>query len=192
VVGQYSQADLTAHRKCYISHYPELHHDMTLVRKQWLAHILAEADYGQECVEAGFKVFWLARNEVALFEGVLHALKALHGVYRMGAVTNGNADIHHIGIGQYFDFVVTAAEAGAAKPDARIFQMALAKGGVCAHETVHVGDDPERDVIGAGAVGMRTVWINPRQRAWEAGKSPDAVISCVAQLNAVLEFWAQR
>lgn len=190
VISQYSQADLTAHRKRYISHYPDLHHDMTLLRKQWLAHILGEAEYGSEGVEAGFRVFWLARNEVALFEGVLQVLKALHGVYRMGAVTNGNADVHHIGIGQYFDFVVTAAEAGAPKPDARIFHLALAKAGARAQDTVHVGDDPERDVIGAGAVGMRTVWINPRQRAWGAGKSPDAVIACVAQLNAVLESWA--
>lgn len=70
--------------------------------------------------------------------------------------------------------------------------MALAKGQVRAQETVHVGDDPQRDVIGAGAVGMRTVWINPRQRAWEAGKTPDAVIQSLRQLNAVLEGWAQR
>jgi HAD superfamily hydrolase (TIGR01549 family) len=190
VVARYSQAELTAHRKCYSSHHPELQHNITLLRKQWLASILAEAGYGQGCVEAGFKAFWFARNEVALFEGAVQVLKALHGVYRMGAVTNGNADIHHIGIGDYFDFVVTAAEAGAAKPDAKIFEMALAKGQVRAQEMVHVGDDPERDVIGARAVGMRTVWINHRQRVWEAGKMPDAVIQSLDQLNMVLKGWA--
>ncbi len=192
VAARYSQAELTAHRKCYISHYPELQHDITLLRKQWLASIIAEGGYGQEFVEAGFKLFWLARNEVALFEGVLQVLKAFQGVYRMGAITNGNADVHHIGIGHYFDFVVTASEAGAAKPDAKIFQLALAKGQVRARETVHVGDDPQRDVIGAGAVGMRTVWVNPHQRAWETGKTPDAVIESLNQLNAVLEDWARR
>lgn len=192
VAARYSQAELTAHRKCYISHYPELQHDITLLRKRWLASILAEDGYGQEFVEAGFKHFWLARNEVALFEGVVQILTAFQGVYRMGAITNGNADVHHIGIGHYFDFVVTAAEAGAAKPDARIFQLALAKGQVHAQETVHIGDDPRRDVIGAGAVGMRTVWVNPHQHAWGAGKMPDAVIESLDQLNAVLEDWARR
>lgn len=191
VVARYSQAELTVHRKCYISRYPELRHDITLLRKQWLASILAELGYGQDNVEAGFRAFWLARNEVVLFEGVLQILKALRGAYRLGAITNGNADIHHIGIGHYFDFAVTAAEAGAAKPDARIFQLALVKGQVRAEETVHVGDDPERDVIGAGAVGMRTVWINPCRRAWEFGKSPDAVIPSLGQLKSVLEGWAQ-
>jgi putative hydrolase of the HAD superfamily len=191
VVGRYSEAELTAHRKSYVSRYPELRHDITLLRKQWLAHLFAEADYGQEYVEAAFAAFWLARNEVAIFEGVLEVLNTLRSIYRVGAVTNGNADVHHIGIGHYFDFVVTAARAGAAKPDARIFQMALAEGGVCAQEAVHVGDDPQRDVIGAAAVGMRTVWINPRQLPWTWERAPDAIIRCVTQLNTVLESWAR-
>ena len=189
---RYSQAELTAHRKAYVSQYPELQHDITLLRKRWLAFILDEADYGHACVEAGFKVFWLARNEVALFEGAQAVLKALQGVYRMGAITNGNADVHHIGIGHYFDFVVTAAEAGAAKPDGRIFQLALAKAQVSAPEMVHVGDDPERDVGGAGAVGMRTIWINAHQLSWREGKAPDAVIQSLGELYAVLDDWAQR
>lgn len=191
VVRRYSLTELTLHRKRYISCYPELGHDITLLRKQWLAHVLAEADYDEVPVDAGFEVFWLARNEVALYEGVLEVLRSLQGSYRLGAITNGNADIHHIGIGHYFDFVATAAAAGAAKPDARIFHMALAMGAVRAAEAVHVGDDPERDIIGAGAVGMRTVWINPRRYAWEWGQSPDAVIQRVTQLKPVLDSWAQ-
>ncbi|MGF1612780.1 MAG: HAD family hydrolase [Gammaproteobacteria bacterium] len=189
VVDRYSAGELTAHRKDYVSRYPQLQHDITLLRKQWLTFILTESDYDPESVETGFKLFWLARNEVALFEGVRQVLNALQGVYLLGAITNGNADVYHIGIGHYFDFVVTAAEAGVPKPNARIFQLALAKGRVRAEETVHVGDDPQRDVMGAGAVGMRTVWINPHRRAWDGTETPDAVISSVTQLGAVLESW---
>ena len=105
----------------------------------------------------------------ATFEEVHAALDGMRERYAVGAITNGNADVHHIGIGHYFDFVITAADAGAAKPKAEIFQAALAAAGVEACHAVHVGDDPKRDVHGANAVGMRTVWVNVNATPWPGG-----------------------
>jgi HAD superfamily hydrolase (TIGR01493 family) len=53
-----------------------------------------------------------------------------------------------------FAAVVTSAEAGAAKPDARIFEPALAALGVARERVLHVGDQPE-DKAGALAAGLR-------------------------------------
>ena len=53
--------------------------------------------------------------------------------------------------------VVRPADAGAAKPDARIFAYALARLGVDAAEAVFVGDDAERDVAAAVRVGLRAI-----------------------------------
>jgi putative hydrolase of the HAD superfamily len=50
--------------------------------------------------------------------------------------------------------VVTSAEAGAAKPDPRIFRVALELLGVDPGRALHVGDSPE-DERGARAAGMR-------------------------------------
>lgn len=50
--------------------------------------------------------------------------------------------------------VVTSAEAGAAKPDPRIFRLALERLGVRAERALHVGDRGE-DEHGARAAGMR-------------------------------------
>jgi putative hydrolase of the HAD superfamily len=50
--------------------------------------------------------------------------------------------------------VVTSAEAGAAKPDAAIFRIALERLGVEPQRALHVGDSPE-DEAGAQAAGMR-------------------------------------
>jgi putative hydrolase of the HAD superfamily len=50
--------------------------------------------------------------------------------------------------------VVTSAEAGAAKPDPRIFELALQRIGTSADRAVHVGDSPD-DEEGARRAGLR-------------------------------------
>ena len=102
-------------------------------------------------------------------------LRTLSSRFTLGAITNGNADPDAIGIGHYFDFVVTPAEAGAAKPSPEIFHAALSAAGTEAASAVHVGDDPERDILGAAAVGMQcTVWVNASLAPWPGGRLPDA------------------
>jgi HAD superfamily hydrolase (TIGR01549 family) len=51
--------------------------------------------------------------------------------------------------------VVTSAEAGVAKPDARIFLEALARLRVAPERALHVGDHAESDEQGARAAGMQ-------------------------------------
>ena len=50
---------------------------------------------------------------------------------------------------------------GVAKPDPRIFEMALERLGVPAARAIHVGDTPAADVDGACAAGVRPVLIDP-------------------------------
>lgn len=192
VARRYRLESLLEHRRDYYARYPELHHDLTALRKRWLAHLAGESGYGPDMVEAGFAVFWRHRNQVEVFEDAREALERLGRRYRIGAITNGNADVHHIGVGHYFDFVVTAAAAGAAKPQREIFQAALDEAGVGARETAHVGDDPRSDVQGAAAVGMRTVWVNASGAPWPGGPEPDAEVRRVGELQAVLDAWRCR
>jgi len=55
------------------------------------------------------------------------------------------------------DVVVLPSHAGAAKPDARIFHLAVAMLGIEPAEALYVGDDAEDDIAGAGAAGLRVV-----------------------------------
>jgi putative hydrolase of the HAD superfamily len=50
---------------------------------------------------------------------------------------------------------------GVAKPDPRIFEMALDAVAVPAAHAIHVGDTPGADVVGARAAGVRPVLIDP-------------------------------
>jgi HAD superfamily hydrolase (TIGR01509 family) len=61
--------------------------------------------------------------------------------------------LERAGLAHRFDAVVSAAEAGAQKPDPRIFLVALERLGVAPERTLHVGDD-EVDRQGASAAGL--------------------------------------
>ena len=129
ITERFSMELLYVHRREYFSARPELRHDVTRLRKEWLSQLASECWYGRDLVDAGFEVFWKARNEVEVFAEAREILGRLSPRYRVGAITNGNADVEQIGIGHLFDFVVTAATAGAAKPDPRIFLRALHQAG---------------------------------------------------------------
>jgi len=62
--------------------------------------------------------------------------------------------LRRLGAGRLFETIVTSSEAGTAKPDPRIFKLALARLQVEAARALHVGDDT-RDEEGARRAGMR-------------------------------------
>jgi putative hydrolase of the HAD superfamily len=63
------------------------------------------------------------------------------------------------GILEAVDGVVTSAEVGAAKPDPRVFERALAIAGAAPGQALHVGDKPDNDVEGAAAAGVRSILV---------------------------------
>ena len=62
-----------------------------------------------------------------------------------------------LGLARFFDRVVLPSDAGASKPDPRIFAFALEALGVSPAQAVYVGDDPSDDHEGAAAAGLRAV-----------------------------------
>lgn len=64
------------------------------------------------------------------------------------------------GLLEHFTALTFSDEARVRKPHPRIFQRTLAALGADAAQAVHVGDDPEADVAGARAVGMRAIHLS--------------------------------
>jgi putative hydrolase of the HAD superfamily len=174
---------LTLQRRAYFRRFPDRMHDLTGLRKQWLRDLFETFGYEEVSVEMAFHVFWEHRNAVELFAEAPPVMEQLRERYTLGVITNGNACVHHIGIGHWFDFVVSSETAGHSKPAPQIFHAALEHAGVEPPRVVHVGDDPTNDVLGASAVGMRTVWYNPALRPWPGGAVPDAVIRSMSELH---------
>jgi FMN hydrolase / 5-amino-6-(5-phospho-D-ribitylamino)uracil phosphatase len=148
--------------------FPERSHDMTFLRRRALANMFIEAGHPAEHADEAFEVFFAARNRVTLYDEVEGSLKRLSGRYRLFALSNGNADLKRCGIAHMFEGHVTAIEAGAAKPDARIFAHLLKRAGVEAQQVLHIGDDPQADVVGAVQAGMQAAWLNRNGKEWPA------------------------
>lgn len=169
--------------------HPHLAHDRSALRKEGLRLAAQRTDYQDFQVELAFEVFFQARNEVVLFEDVLPVLERLSQRYTLGAITNGNADIRLIGLDHLFAFSISAIEVGVAKPEPVIFEAACRYLELAPQQVVHVGDDPEHDVLGASRAGMRTVWVNRTGKQWPYDERPDAEINSFRELEILLKQW---
>jgi putative hydrolase of the HAD superfamily len=80
---------------------------------------------------------------------------------RTGVVSNFDRRLPGIleglGLAAQLDAIVLPSDARAAKPDRRIFALALERIGVEAAEALFVGDDSQRDLEGARAMGLQAV-----------------------------------
>jgi putative hydrolase of the HAD superfamily len=176
-------AALRRDREAVARAHPHLQHDVSFLRQEALRRRLVAAGHPAEMALRAFEVFFAARNRVDLFVDVAPALERLATRYRLMTLTNGNADLVRIGIAHHFECSLTAADAGCAKPDARIFAAMLERAGLQPHEVLYVGDEPEVDIVGARRAGLPAAWINRRQQPWPVAlPEPDWSVPDLAQL----------
>jgi FMN hydrolase / 5-amino-6-(5-phospho-D-ribitylamino)uracil phosphatase len=164
---------------------PAMSHDFTYLRLEALRLHAVAAGYAPAVAEEAFEVFYRVRNEVLLFDDVLPALGRLGQRYRLFTLSNGNADLAAIGIDRYFERSICARDAGALKPDARIFERLVDAAGVAPAEILHVGDDPEADVGGATSAGLAAAWI---QRGVSPPEWPDDLAPPRLRVGTLLDL----
>jgi putative hydrolase of the HAD superfamily len=133
-----------------------------------------------------FEVFYAERQRVDLFADAEPALAALSARYPVLALSNGNADIHRVGLGAYFVGCVSAKSCGVAKPHVDIFNAAAQSLNLHPNEILHVGDDAELDVLGALDAGMHTAWVNRKAHTWSHPKTPHLTVTTMLELCSVL------
>jgi putative hydrolase of the HAD superfamily len=116
--------------------------------------------------------------------GGVEGLRALHekGV-RLGIVSNADGTVEQMlsdkqivhvagngsGAGIEVGCIVDSTVVGVAKPDPRIFEIALESLGVRADDAWYVGDSPAFDVAGARNAGIRPFVLDPDARHLRAG-----------------------
>jgi putative hydrolase of the HAD superfamily len=130
---------------------------LALLRRDCAGVFLEAAD--ADLPPEDFAEAFVASLRFAPLPGAVEACRALHerGL-RLAVVSNWDVGLaehlEQLELLPLFDAVVTSAEAGAAKPDPRIFGLALRRLGAKPERTLHVGDsDADRD--GARAAGLR-------------------------------------
>lgn len=184
---------LARQRQRLLAAEPGLAVRISQLRRRMLQACLEEAGYPADTArvlgEQAFQQFLAARQQVTLFPEVRPLLQHLAQRHALGVLTNGNADIGCIGLGEYFAFAFSAEMLGIGKPDPQVFRTALARLNLEACEAVHVGDHPLDDIHGAQQAGLRAVWFNPRGLPWTGERDPDGQIQRLDELPALLERW---
>ena len=66
--------------------------------------------------------------------------------------------IYYLNLYHFFDVVITFDDSGERKPSEKPFKMCLDALDLDPEETIMVGDCPERDVVGAQKLGMKTAF----------------------------------
>ena len=66
--------------------------------------------------------------------------------------------IYYLNLHHHFDVVLTFDDTNARKPSPIPFEMALSQLNIDPEEALMVGDWPERDVVGANKLGIRTIF----------------------------------
>ena len=101
--------------------------------------------------------------------GTFEALEAFKSAgYKLAIVSNAEgqveADAKRFGLAKYFDVIIDSHIVGVAKPDPRIFQIALERLGVGPDEARFAGDIYSIDVEGARAAGIEARLVDQHRR----------------------------
>jgi 2-haloalkanoic acid dehalogenase type II len=156
-----------------LAEHPARAHDVSFVRLETLRRAFRAAGDAPVLAETAFEVFLEARQQVQCYDDVVPVLARWAERYRLVAVSNGNADVERVGLGRFFSARVSAHELDFGKPDPRIFLEACRRLDVAPSAVLHVGDDPDLDVLAARRAGLNAAWIRRPDLAAPGGKSPD-------------------
>jgi len=144
---------------------------------------LAQAGLAQQLVAkfmAGSSDGWKVSSRVLNF---------LAGGFKLAIVSNFFGNLEQVlveaGLRRYFDAVIDSAVVGVRKPERKIFDLALSELAIPASNSVFVGDSLERDMVPAKSLGMRTVWIAPRQSSGPRPEQVDWLISSLTDLEGL-------
>ena len=166
---------------------PDLAHDMSALRRESIRMLLNRAGDDPALAESAFDVFFAERHRVELFEDALPALQGLASRFPVVALSNGNANVHRVGLGEHFHAALSAQGLGVGKPDRRIFHAGAKAANVAPEAVLHIGDDAHLDGLGAIDAGMQFAWIRRDGQAWEhAPRQPHVTLSDLRVLCQML------
>ena len=174
-------------REHVVRSQPAIGHDLSALRRESIRFALQRANEDTRLAEPAFEVFFAERMRVDLFDDARPALAFLAARFPVVALSNGNADVGRVGLGEFFVAGLSAREFGVGKPDPRIFHAAASSAGVAAHAVLHVGDDAALDVLGALGAGMQTVWVNRNQQLWTHDVHPHENVASLHALCVLLQ-----
>ena len=95
--------------------------------------------------------------------------------YPLGIVSNGQRvfselELKHLGLHDYFKFIIFSSDFGYKKPDARIFLAGAQYLGLRPKEILYIGDSYENDINPSRGLGMKAMHINDARKYFNSGR----------------------
>ncbi len=117
-------------------------------------------------------------------------LEGLRSHYHLGLLTDGmpdlqDAKIDRLGIRHCFDTIVITGTHGHPKPAREAFEVFRQRWQLPAARICMIGDHAKRDITGARAIGMQTIWISGSQ-TWQHPSPAPRTVSSWHELAALL------
>lgn len=106
-------------------------------------------------------------------------------------ISNADSDVTRLclqmGFAEQMDLIVTSALVGWEKPDARTFYAATEPFNMPASSVLHVGDQPDSDVLGARAIGMAAALLDRYDQYPEEPENAERVTSLTQLAELVVD-----
>ena len=151
-------------RKILAALKPQIRHDVSqwrlLALEQGLTAQGIQSCAAAEIAELAMLAFVEARTAIQLPATVRPLLQQLASRFSLIAISNGNADIQRMGLGDLFEFGLRAGPDGRMKPFADMFLHAAERLAVAPAQILHIGDHVRSDVLGALNAGCQAGWLN--------------------------------
>jgi len=190
VTQQYDKDDLRAHRLSFYHSRPDLTHQISLARIESLKAVMSEVGIEEphctELASQGFEQFIQARHKVVLYQDVETVLTQLAKDFRLAVLTNGNANIHWLDIGELFDVAIRAEQVNASKPDRTMFDVCCERLQIQPSELIHIGDDQLSDMKGALDAGCFGIWFNPTAQDWRVEQTKPLEAKSIGELPGLI------
>lgn len=87
---------------------------------------------------------------------------------QLGVLSNFDSRLYPVlealELAPFFNSVTISTHVGAAKPDAKIFHLALKNYDLEPDQAWHIGDSWSEDVVGAAEAGLSAIWLNRQEK----------------------------
>ncbi|MGI3746199.1 MAG: haloacid dehalogenase type II [Janthinobacterium lividum] len=144
---------------------------------------------GHDATAADLETLLVTLGRIEPHPDVPEALARLREHYRIAVISNTSDHLIAdtiTAIGTPIDFVITAQQARAYKPDHALFHHAYAAMGVTKDETIHVAMGQVSDLKVCQELGIRSVWIDREGEPLDPAWQPDAVLKDLSGLPQLL------
>lgn len=145
----------------------------------------------QAVVDAAMLFRSLTMRRFGLFPQVAETLAHLKERYHVGLISDAQwvftePEMRMLGLDRFFEVTLLSSRFGYKKPDTRLFREAMRRVGVKPEESVYIGDNPPKDMVGSKSVGMKFILFQSEWREFE-GFAPDAWMGHYADLPGILD-----